>query len=1705
MIHFTRLTQSLLLLKRGLPLLLFLGMAGLGQAQTIRYVKPNGTGDGLSWDNASGDLQAMINASGTQQVWVAKGTYKPANSNRNISFRMKAGVKIYGSFAGTETNLSERTPAVMAANQSILSGDLNNDDATTGNDENSYHVVFNINNGLTTDNSLLDGFSIRGGNANSDVNPLNVYGGGMYNLDSSPSIKNCIFSGNQAVSYGGGMYNHSNSSPSLVNCSFLGNMAVIYGGGIANHSNSSPNLVNCSFSGNQAKSYGGGVHNFESSPSLVNCSFSGNQADDGGGGMTNLSNSSSNLKNCILWGNSSEVFNNGSNPTYINTLVKSLAVGNFFGTEDPLFVNQPSIGLGTGGNLRLLPCSPAVNAGNNAYNSADTDLDGKLRIFGGTVDMGAYEYQGNAVSGTRIHVNASSAAADGDGSSWATAYTDLQTALANARLCSQITEIWVAKGIYKPGTNRSASFSMVPGVKIYGSFAGTETDLSQRTSAVMAANKSILSGDLNGDDVITGSGSTLNITGNDENSYHIFNNNNNGLTVSNSLLDGFTISGANSSGSTPSTDIHGGGMYNLRASPSISNVTFTGNDVLFDGGGMYNSDSSPSLTNVIFVRNRSKASGGAIANHGASPSLSNVTFEGNKAKFGGGIANYGNSSPILINVTFSGNNAGNGGGIFLFHNSAPILINVIFSGNTADNGGGIYNASAGTVTIKNSLFWGNTANNGGGISNSSTGSVTIKNSLFWGNTASVSGPEIIYLFDSSTNTDISYSLLQLGSGNYSTGFSLGAGMLYGQNPLFVNTADPDGADNVFGTADDGLQLLPCSPVINVGDNAAVSSTDITGSPRIIGGTVDMGAYEYQGNAVSGTRIHVNASSAAADGDGSSWATAYTDLQTALANARICTQITEIWVAKGIYKPGTNRSASFSMVPGVKLYGSFAGTETDLSQRTSAVMAANQSTLSGDLNGDDVTAGNGENSYHVIGNSNNGLTTTNSLLDGFTITGGNANGGESNSNGGGMHNEDSSPSLVNCSFLGNRAERGGGMGNIRSSPNLVNCSFSGNQADNGGGMNNYFSSSPSLVNCTFSGNQATGGGGMYNYNNSSPSLKNCILWGNSSEVSNIENATPNYINTIVKGLVLEGFQGNENPLFVNQPPMGFGIAGDLRLRPCSPAINAGSDADNINNTDLDGNPRKVGTIDLGAYEYQSTPPAAITPAVSVSHPTTCGGSEGSISMSGFLNNTVYNVSYKKNDIAVAAADFTSTGNGVITLTGLGAGSYTDIVGTYGACVSTAATATLTDPTKPGLTLGTIPAICAGAMSFTIPFTNPTQSPDRYSISGSGITGVTEQILPGSPITVNLSSAASGSSIPFTLTVKNTATNCVSDNIMGSVTVKPVPMSSLSASQTDVCPNTQVTLNPNCTVPGSTVKWNPGAPTVIPDAATASYVYKASCTLEGCTGNESSVEVRTHRILADLKNVGSGPQPKALAGSVLDNLAPTNTITAPPSPRLWTVVATGCAASESAVFKLSGPVSFSSIDNGAPYALFANAGSDFFAIDHPNYGTGGGFSDGVYILSLELRSQDGIGGPFPKNRVATGTLLATRTLQFTVGGTGATRQESDRRTGIGQEAKGQEGTEFLSDNEQRITDNGAFALIAPNPVMHTLHLSVKEAKGQQVKVRLTDAAGRDLLQRYFIPATDIHQEEFEVSALGVGMYFLKVQTTEKQITLKVVKAE
>jgi predicted outer membrane repeat protein len=266
-------------------------------------------------------------------------------------------------------------------------------------------------------------------------------------------------------------------------------------------------------------------------------------------------------------------------------------------------------------------------------------------------------------------------------------------------------------------------------------------------------------------------------------------------------------------------------------------------------------------------------------------------------------------------------------------------------------------------------------------------------------------------------------------------------------------------------------------------------------PRIVNSTVDLGAYEYNGlDCPSYTygRVYVNAA-AATGGNGKSWSTPFRYLQDALNVACTCGNVKDIWVAQGTYYPDegvgiTNnyRDTSFVLCDGVKLYGGFSGTETMLSQRN---WRTNISTLSGDLMQNDGPnfANNAENAHHVVVAAFADATPT-THLDGFTITGGNANGSEFvmingqnifRETGGGIYTFFGTNTMTNNTISGNSASGGGGgIRTLRGTNTMTNNTISGNIASYGGGIYTFFGTN-TMTNNTISGNSASvDGGGIY---------------------------------------------------------------------------------------------------------------------------------------------------------------------------------------------------------------------------------------------------------------------------------------------------------------------------------------------------------------------------------------------------------------------------------------------------------------------------------------------------------------------------------------------------------------------------------------------------------------------------------------------------
>lgn len=376
------------------------------------------------------------------------------------------------------------------------------------------------------------------------------------------------------------------------------------------------------------------------------------------------------------------------------------------------------------------------------------------------------------------HVNGAAVGAN-SGASWTDAYTQLQSAL-NDVGCS---EIWVAKGIYKPvvpadvgnvtSGEQGTSFAIRAGVAVYGGFFGNEASRAERNPA---SNVTILSGDLdnndNGSNGVDADASK--IVG--KNTRHIVVlNGTTGITITaTTVLDGFTLTGGDNSNNN-----EGGGALWCRGSgaghecsPALARLVFSGNKATNGGAmaldGYSGGVSNPTLTNVTFSGNSASFFGGALYDNGqstgtggtASPTLTNVTFSGNSSAFyGGAMFNDGSngagavSSPTLTNVVFSNNTAATNGGAMYNNgasgNSSPTLTNVTFIGNQATtlDGGAMYNRSgSGTSspTLVNVTFSGNkaTSSNGGAMFSNGTGGTSspkLINATFNGNSATRGG------------------------------------------------------------------------------------------------------------------------------------------------------------------------------------------------------------------------------------------------------------------------------------------------------------------------------------------------------------------------------------------------------------------------------------------------------------------------------------------------------------------------------------------------------------------------------------------------------------------------------------------------------------------------------------------------------------------------------------------------------------------------------------------------------------------------------------------------------------------------------------------------------------------------------------------------------------------------------------------------------
>jgi hypothetical protein len=340
------------------------------------------------WSTAATKIQDAVRAATAgDQIVVANGTYGPVSTTQPVALQSVNGPALTfingGGVAGCVN---------LASGASLTGFTLTNGSADSGGGVNCASASATVSNCVLTGNTATEGGGAYSGtliNCVISSNLASVYGGGAF----SSTLTNCTLSGNTAASNGGGAY-----SGTLINCVLSSNMASVYGGGAyasvlsqcvltgnsagggGGGGADQSTLNDCALTANSTSGSGGGVIN---NCTLNNCTLTGNSAAQTGGGAD-----SSTLNNCIVYYNSAPAGTNYSDSTLnycCTTPLPGSGSGNI--ANAPLFVNT------AGGNLRLQSNSPCINAGDNSYVAITNDLDGNPRIKGGTVDVGAYEFQ----------------------------------------------------------------------------------------------------------------------------------------------------------------------------------------------------------------------------------------------------------------------------------------------------------------------------------------------------------------------------------------------------------------------------------------------------------------------------------------------------------------------------------------------------------------------------------------------------------------------------------------------------------------------------------------------------------------------------------------------------------------------------------------------------------------------------------------------------------------------------------------------------------------------------------------------------------------------------------------------------------------------------------------------------------------------------------------------------------------------------------------------------------------------------------------------------------------------------------------------------------------------------------------------------------------------------------------------------------------
>lgn len=726
------------------------------------------------------------------------------------------------------------------------------------------------------------------------------------------------------------------------------------------------------------------------------------------------------------------------------------------------------------------------------------------------------------------------APAGGDGTTWEKAFSNLQVAVdAAARTGGQV---WAARGTFY------GSIEMKEGVRLYGGFAGTETELSQRN---YNTNQTVINATGYATGVTAANASTLDGLVIKGGTYGIFCGTRS-PTIANCVVRENSTGLYASNGCTASVsdcsfvdNIYYGVYCHIGAAPTIESC-----DISRNSSGVYCYAASPSISECSINSNRNY---GLLCDHYASPQVVSSEMKSN----GTGVYCFTRSSPSLSDCRIQGNAWY---GLRCDKESSPTVQSCVISNNTRL---AVYFYLKSNAVVVNSII----ASNGGRGILCDQSSPMIVNCTIAKNADSA-------IYSLSSTPRLVNCII---AGNRGTGGALRSNgvlgpqvsycCLYANGPTpFDRVASPVGSEGNFAanpvfvsTAAGDFRLRTNSPCVSAGTRQAayVPDTDIIGAAR---GTaaVSMGAYESPVQA----RIVYVRQGAAAGGDGTSWAKAYFDIVRAVNDA--ATTGGQVWVGKGNYY------GSVTLQEGVELYGGFAGTETSISARRIAdnpsVIDATgrpQAITAADFSGvDGFTLRKG--SYGVrcndksvsIANCNitQNLTgvyigrgsaaevrlctvNSNTYYGIYCDAGSDAAIAYSYINGnvnGGVYCFASSPRIVGCEMANNA--KYGLLADCGSSPTVSGCSI----LDNSTGIYCYLSSSPRISDCvilrskwyglrcdvrsspvvestTIAAGQRLG---VYCYSSSNPTLSSCIISGNATHGVLSEYSSPNIVNCTI---------------------------------------------------------------------------------------------------------------------------------------------------------------------------------------------------------------------------------------------------------------------------------------------------------------------------------------------------------------------------------------------------------------------------------------------------------------------------------------------------------------------------------------------------------------------------------------------------------------